>query len=308
MGSELETFAPGGRIAEGYAAFLQVSQRLHEVSERFFFWKPVESLRDTIDLRRNLSAATLSDVLSLRMGATVAGTVRRRVHDARVAQMLDHFIQYVGSSPYGAPAVLCAIAHMQVGDGVWYPRGGTRAVPAALSRLAEQLGVAIVPARRARLLIGGTCAVEMADGSASRRAVVSTWIRCAPTRTRSGAPAAAARADVANRLFGVVLARLGHGYEQRSTTTSLMPRRSSTGSIIAASLPRTRPAISPRRHAQSPVWRRLAANRSMSSCTPLTSVRTTTGTPCCLATEESSSTSSRAPRACATSSAGSCEP
>ena len=167
MRRELETFAPAAGTAQGYAAFLQVSQRLHEVSERFFFWKPVESLRDTIDLRRNLSAATLSDVLSLRMGATVAGTVRRRVHDARVAQMLDHFIQYVGSSPYGAPAVLCAIAHMQVGDGVWYPKGGTRAVPAALSRLAEQLGVAIrTGADVRRLLIGDgrVQGLEMADG------------------------------------------------------------------------------------------------------------------------------------------------
>jgi diapolycopene oxygenase len=167
MRRELETFAPAAGTAQGYAAFLQVSQRLHEVSERFFFWKPVESLRDTIDLRRNLSAATLADVLSLRMGATVAGTVRRRVHDARVAQMLDHFIQYVGSSPYGAPAVLCAIAHMQVGDGVWYPKGGTRAVPAALARLAERLGVVLrTGADVCRLVIdeGRVRAVEMADG------------------------------------------------------------------------------------------------------------------------------------------------
>jgi phytoene desaturase len=167
MRQELETFAPGDGIADGYAGFLQVSQRLHEVSERFFFWKSVDSLRDTIDLKRNLSAATLSDVLSLRMGATVAGTVRRRVHDTRVAQMLDHFIQYVGSSPYGAPAVLCAIAHMQVGDGVWYPKGGTRAVPAALARLAERLGVTLrTGADVRRLLIdqGRVQGLELADG------------------------------------------------------------------------------------------------------------------------------------------------
>jgi diapolycopene oxygenase len=167
MRRELETFAAAGDAPQGYAEFLQVSQRLHEVSERFFFWKPVESLRDTMDLRRNLSAATLADVMSLRMGATVAATVRRRVRDSRVAQMLDHFIQYVGSSPYGAPAVLCAIAHMQVGDGVWYPKGGTRAVPAALSRLAEQLGVAIrTGADVRRLLIGDgrVQGLEMADG------------------------------------------------------------------------------------------------------------------------------------------------
>jgi phytoene desaturase len=167
MRRELTRFAPTGDAAQGYAEFLQVSQRLHEVSERFFFWKPVESMRDTMDLRRNLSAATLADVLSLRMGATVAGTVRRRVSDARVAQMLDHFIQYVGSSPYGAPAVLCAIAHMQVGDGVWYPRGGTRAVPGALARLAAGLGVTLRTGTDVhRLLIEGgrVRGLETADG------------------------------------------------------------------------------------------------------------------------------------------------
>jgi phytoene desaturase len=55
--------------------------------------------------------------------------------------MIDHFTQYVGSSPYGSPAVLCGIAHMQTGEGVWYPRGGTRAVPEALVKLANELGV-----------------------------------------------------------------------------------------------------------------------------------------------------------------------
>jgi diapolycopene oxygenase len=57
--------------------------------------------------------------------------------------MMDHFTQYVGSSPYGSPAVLCGIAHMQTDEGVWYPIGGTRAVPVALERLARELGVEI---------------------------------------------------------------------------------------------------------------------------------------------------------------------
>jgi phytoene desaturase len=59
--------------------------------------------------------------------------------------MLDHFTQYVGSSPYGSPAVLCGIAHMQSSDGVWYPMGGTRAVPEALVKLATELGVELRP-------------------------------------------------------------------------------------------------------------------------------------------------------------------
>ena len=59
--------------------------------------------------------------------------------------MMDHFTQYVGSSPYGSPAVLCGIAHMQTDEGVWYPMGGTRAVPLALEKLARELGVEIRP-------------------------------------------------------------------------------------------------------------------------------------------------------------------
>ena len=131
----------GERVADGYKRFIELSERLHGISEKFFFWKSVEDFKDTMDFRGSLSLSTLSDVAALRMGRTVAGTIRSRIGDGRVAQMLDHFTQYVGSSPYNSPAVLCSIAHMQTEGGVWYPRGGTRAVPVALAKLATELGV-----------------------------------------------------------------------------------------------------------------------------------------------------------------------
>jgi diapolycopene oxygenase len=145
MAAAMDRFAPGTGAGVGYRTFQRLSAHLHGVSDRFFFWKPVEDLFDTINVRANFNPATLRDVLSLRMGASVAGTIRARVKDARLAQMLDHFIQYVGSSPYGAPAVLCAIANMQVADGLWYPIGGTRAVVEALLKLGSELGVAWRP-------------------------------------------------------------------------------------------------------------------------------------------------------------------
>jgi phytoene desaturase len=120
---------------------MAASARLHEISERVFFWKPIDGVLDTVELTPRSLGRTMEDVISLRMGASVAGTIRRHVGDPRVAQMLDHFTQYVGSSPYGSPAVLCGIAHMQTADGVWYPIGGTRAVPEALAALAQALDV-----------------------------------------------------------------------------------------------------------------------------------------------------------------------
>ncbi|MCP1170603.1 phytoene desaturase family protein [Limimaricola litoreus] len=138
---EIGRLSPADRA--GFERFMEVASRLSDVSDRFFFWKSVEDLRDTMDLKGSMNLSTLSDVMALRMHRTVAGQIKRDVKDHRVAQMLEHFIQYVGSSPLASPAVLCGIAQMQQGEGVWYPMGGTRAVPKALAQLAESLGVEV---------------------------------------------------------------------------------------------------------------------------------------------------------------------
>lgn len=142
MTTSLQDYA-SERDATGYRKFVELSRQLHEISDRFYFWKSVEDIKDTLDLKGTFNASTLRDVMRIRMGQTVAGIIRRKVRDSRVAQMLDHFTQYVGSSPYQSPAVLCSIAHMQLDGGIWYPRGGIGAVPASLAQLASTLGVDI---------------------------------------------------------------------------------------------------------------------------------------------------------------------
>ncbi|MEM9367427.1 MAG: phytoene desaturase family protein [Planctomycetota bacterium] len=143
MQKNLHDFTGGDASGSGYERFLKVSEQLHGVSDRFFFWRSIGGLSDTMEVGGAFSAAVLKDVLSLRMGKSVASVVRSHVPDHRVSQMMDHFTQYVGSSPYASPAVLCGIAHMQTEEGIWYPIGGTRAVPEALERLANELGVEI---------------------------------------------------------------------------------------------------------------------------------------------------------------------
>ncbi len=139
MADSLDRFAPGN--SNGYREFLKLSDRLHTVSEKYFFWKSIGGIGDMIDFKAGFSAKILGDVMSMRMGRSVSGTVRKYVADPRVAQMIDHFTQYVGSCPESSPAVLCSIAHMQTEEGIWYPVGGTRAVPEALVKLGRELGV-----------------------------------------------------------------------------------------------------------------------------------------------------------------------
>ena len=145
-----EAPAPSRRAAEqraaqqtltGYDEFQTYAERLHDISDRFYFWKPIGRIGDMFQASGSFNLKTLQDVFAMRMHSTVADTIRKHVPEPRVAQMLDHYTQYVGSSPYGSPAILCGIASMQSNDGVWYPRGGTRAVPEALIALAERHGV-----------------------------------------------------------------------------------------------------------------------------------------------------------------------
>jgi diapolycopene oxygenase len=139
MKKSLEAFSLGS--GKQYSDFLQVSEKLHDISNNWFLWKSVDSIWDTFDPKSAFNLSLLSDVRQMRLGHTVAETIAASVKDPRVTQMLEHFIQYVGSAPDQAPAVLCAIAHMQTSEGVWYPAGGTAAIPDALLRLAKKLGV-----------------------------------------------------------------------------------------------------------------------------------------------------------------------
>ncbi|MFO0899290.1 MAG: phytoene desaturase family protein [Pirellulales bacterium] len=174
MSARLRDFA-GDRTARGYRALLELSASMHRASERYFFWKPVGGVVDTFRASTTFSPGVLQDLLALRAGATVAGTIRRRVADDRVAQMLDHFTQYVGSSPEASPAVLCGIAHMQTSEGIWYPRGGTRAVPATLERLLGELGVEVRLGQGVKRILherGRVCGVETDDGEQTPLAAV----------------------------------------------------------------------------------------------------------------------------------------
>ncbi len=139
MAATLEAIWP--KMGAGYLKFLEQSEQLHSISDRFFFWRSIGSMRDTMDVKGAFDLNVLRDVMRMRLGKTVAGVIRENIPDPNVAQMLDHFVQYVGSSPDASPAILCAIGHMQMEEGIWYPKGGTRAVPEGMVKLARELGV-----------------------------------------------------------------------------------------------------------------------------------------------------------------------
>lgn len=138
MAANLEARWP--KMGKGYKRLMALSENLHEISDKFFFWKSVGNMRDTFDINGAFDLKVLRDVMRMRLGKSVASTIRDFIPEPETAQMLDHMVQYVGSSPDSSPAILTAIGHMQMQEGIWYPMGGTRAVPEAMAKLAAELG------------------------------------------------------------------------------------------------------------------------------------------------------------------------
>ena len=236
--------APGA--GDGYRRFQDLSRHLHEVSERFFFWKPVEDMLDTFDLKANLNPGTLRDVMSLRMGSSVAGTIRAKVKDARLAQMLDHFTQYVGSSPYGSPAVCAPSPTCRWPRGLVpdrrHARGGDGAAPARRRARGASSG----SARRSPASRRGRCR-RRAHGDGDEEpvdAVVSNMDAIRTYRELVGGAAAGATSARATsrpaRASCSTSASTSATSTSRTTTSSSRAtrRRSSTGSTSAASRPR----------------------------------------------------------------------
>ena len=82
----------------------------------------------------------LGDVLAMRMGRIGRGHgARLHTRSARCADARPlHAVRRLFALTVAR--VLCGIAHMQTDEGIWYPWGGTRAVPEALVKLATNWG------------------------------------------------------------------------------------------------------------------------------------------------------------------------
>ena len=201
--AEFNRVAPGA--GDGFRELVDYSRRMNRLSRRVFFYRDLGGVVDVMRGTPMGDLALLKDVLAMRMHSTVGRTIDKYIDEPHVKQMAEHFLQYVGSSPFLAPAILTMIASVQTDQGCWYARGGTRGVARALERLAQESGVTVLRSTRVvEIQEEGDRAAAVVTERGKKLAADAVVSNCDVQRTLGGlldSPSAEAQAAAVREKF-----------------------------------------------------------------------------------------------------------
>ncbi len=128
----------GAEAAAEFARFMAYSKQLCSATEAGYFAQGLDSFWDLLKFY-----GPLRSLLSFDVFRSMDQGVRRFISNPKLADILNYFIKYVGSSPYDSPALMNLLPHIQFDYGLWYVNGGMYGLAQALERLALELGVVI---------------------------------------------------------------------------------------------------------------------------------------------------------------------
>ncbi|MGV0715416.1 phytoene desaturase family protein [Mycolicibacterium sp. XJ662] len=133
MAAEVERFA-GPAQAEGYVRLRNWLTRLYRVEFEGF-------IAANFDSPLSLLTPQLARLAAIGGFRRWDRMVRRFISDERLRRVFTFQALYAGVPPQRALAVYAVIAYMDTISGVYFPRGGMRALPDALAAAASDAGV-----------------------------------------------------------------------------------------------------------------------------------------------------------------------
>ncbi|MFF0910008.1 phytoene desaturase family protein [Microbacterium enclense] len=166
-----EEHEPGS--GDAVEAYLDSAKDAYELSTSKFLYDPYSSsqgLRDPALVKR---LPTLIPLLTRTLWKRVTGSFQ----NTRLQQILAYPSVFLGGSPFEVPSLYHLMSHLDLGDGVLYPRGGFTEIIKAIERLARERGVRIETGTPVEAILtesGAARGVRLADGRViSADAVVS---------------------------------------------------------------------------------------------------------------------------------------
>ena len=120
--------------AAGYRRYVDFVSKLYRYEMKEFIDRNIDSPLD-------LLTPDLARLVAIGGFRKLAPKVRQYMTDPRTERVFSFQSMYAGLSPYDALAIYAVIAYMDSVAGVFFPRGGMYAVPAAMAAAAQKHGV-----------------------------------------------------------------------------------------------------------------------------------------------------------------------
>jgi phytoene desaturase len=120
--------------AAGYRRYVDFVSKLYRYEMKDFIDRNIDSPLDLV-------TPDLARLVALGGFRKLTPKVRQFLKDPRTERIYSFQAMYAGVSPYDALAIYAVIAYMDSVAGVFFPKGGMHAVPAAMAAAAEKHGV-----------------------------------------------------------------------------------------------------------------------------------------------------------------------
>jgi phytoene desaturase len=133
MADEIERVI-GPDEAAGYRRYVDFVSKLYRYEMKDFIDRNIDSPLD-------LLTPDLARLVAIGGFRRLTPKVRQYLKDPRTERIYSFQAMYAGVSPYDALAIYAVIAYMDSVAGVFFPKGGMHAVPAAMAAAAEKHGV-----------------------------------------------------------------------------------------------------------------------------------------------------------------------
>jgi phytoene desaturase len=133
MSEEIERVISAEEAA-GYRRYVEFVSKLYKYEMNDFIDRNIDSPFD-------LLTPDLARLVAIGGFRRLAPKVRQYLKDPRTERIYSFQAMYAGVSPYDALAIYAVIAYMDSVAGVFFPKGGMHAVPAAMAAAAEKHGV-----------------------------------------------------------------------------------------------------------------------------------------------------------------------
>jgi len=118
-------------------SFMEEAKTKYTVSMSDFVWKPSLSVKEFMDWK------IIREATRLDLFTSFSKHVRKYFQHPQLIQLIEFPVLFLGAKPSKTPAMYSMMNYADMVLGTWYPKGGMRRIPEAMTSLARELGVNI---------------------------------------------------------------------------------------------------------------------------------------------------------------------